>query len=255
METLQKRIERLYTSRARGAMRFRFALIAFDLVTISYFVVTSILPHEDWLIYVDTLIGLVLVAELAARLLIARDRIGFFLSLGTVMDVLVIVTLVLPLVAQNLAFLRVVRTLRLVRSYHVLRDMRKQFRFFAQHEEIIQSVVNLLVFVFVITAVVYVIQVGSNPDIKTYLDALYFTVTTLTTTGFGDITLRGDSGHLLSVIIMVVGVSLFLRLVQTIFRPNKVRHACKQCGLGRHDPDAVHCKHCGAVLNIATEGE
>ena len=54
---------------------------------------------------------------------------------------------------------------------------------------------------------------------------------------------------------MVFGVVLFLRLVQTIFRPQKVDQVCDQCGLRRHDPDAVHCKHCGLVINIETEGD
>jgi voltage-gated potassium channel len=54
---------------------------------------------------------------------------------------------------------------------------------------------------------------------------------------------------------MVVGVALFLRLVQTIFRPEKVRYRCPDCGLNRHDLDAIHCKHCGRVLNIQTEGD
>jgi voltage-gated potassium channel len=94
-----------------------------------------------------------------------------------------------------------------------------------------------------------------NPSIENYVDALYFTVATLTTTGFGDITLEGDSGRLLAIVIMVFGVALFLRLVQTIFRPQKVRYECPDCGLNRHEPDAVHCKHCGRVLHIETEGE
>jgi hypothetical protein len=46
-------------------------------------------------------------------------------------------------------------------------------------------------------------QYKSNPLIANYVDALYFTITCLTTTGVGDITLRGTSGRLLSVIIML----------------------------------------------------
>jgi len=46
----------------------------------------------------------------------------------------------------------------------------------------------------------------------------------------------------------------FVRLAQRIFRPNKVGYTCPCCGLNRHDPDAVHCKLCGVVLNIETEG-
>ena len=71
----------------------------------------------------------------------------------------------------------------------MLRNLRKQSRFVRMHEDVIFSVVNLFVFIFVITAVVYVSQVHINDDINDYIDALYFTIATLTTTGFGDITL------------------------------------------------------------------
>lgn len=252
---LKKSLNTLYNGNTLGATRFRFSLLAFDILTISYFVVSSMLPLSAWLLYIDILIGAMLLLDLMARVWITDKRVEFFFSLGTAMDVVVIVTLIVPLIAQNFAFLRVVRTMRLLRSYRVLVDMRQQSSFFKQHEEVIHSVVNLFVFIFIITALVYVLQVSDNEDIQTYLDALYFTVTTLTTTGFGDITLHGNTGHLLSVVIMVVGVGLFLRLVQTIFRPTKVRYTCPTCGLNRHDPDAVHCKHCGVVLNIETEGE
>jgi voltage-gated potassium channel len=58
----------------------------------------------------------------------------------------------------------------------------------------------------------------------------------------------------LSVAVMIFGVTLFLRLAQVMFRPTKVRQPCEQCGLVLHDPDAVHCKHCGATVKITTEG-
>jgi voltage-gated potassium channel len=114
--------------------------------------------------------------------------------------------------------------------------------------------VHLLVFIFVMTGVVYESQHAKNPLIANYVDALYFTVTTLTTTGFGDITLSGTWGRLISVVVMIAGVTLFLRLAQVLFRPHKVRFPCPQCGLQRHEPDAVHCKACGVVLNIPDEG-
>jgi voltage-gated potassium channel len=93
-----------------------------------------------------------------------------------------------------------------------------------------------------------------NPDIANYVDALYFTVATLSTTGFGDVTLLGNTGKLLSVAIMIVGISLFLRLVQVILRPAKAIFPCPTCGLRRHDHDAVHCKACGTILNIPDDG-
>ena len=172
----------------------------------------------------------------------------------TIIDFIVIVSLFVPALIGNFAFLRLVRSLRLLRSYIVVRELRRHLRFFVKNEEVIFSALNLLVFIFLVTATVYEFQVPVNDSINNYVDALYFTITTLTTTGFGDITLVGSTGRLLAVVIMIVGVALFLRLVQTIFRPSKVKYECPDCGLSRHELDAIHCKHCGRKLRIRTEG-
>ena len=112
----------------------------------------------------------------------------------------------------------------------------------------------MVVFIFLVTCAVFVTQNDINPQIRTYVDALYFTVTTLTTTGFGDVILIGPGGRLLAIVIMVAGVSLFLRLLQALCRPHKIQFKCPDCGLLLHDSDAVHCKHCGRVLPIEDEG-
>jgi voltage-gated potassium channel len=105
------------------------------------------------------------------------------------------------------------------------------------------------------TAVVYESQHRYNPAIGNYLDALYFTVATLTTTGFGDITLTGTSGRLLAIVMMIVGVSLFVRMVQVLFRPRRMHIRCSSCGLPEHDSDAIHCKRCGARLTLEAAEE
>ena len=136
----------------------------------------------------------------------------------------------------------------------MVRRLRKRSQYVRLHEDVIFSVINLVVFIFIVASIVYVTQVNQNPAMENYVDALYFTVAALTTTGFGDITLKGVGGHILAVLIMIFGISLFLRLIQTIFRPGKIRYECANCGLIRHENDAIHCKHCGAVLHITTEG-
>jgi voltage-gated potassium channel len=253
--SLKVRLTALYRGRTKQSERFRYALLVFDVVTIGFFVVVSMVPLTPWVIAADLVLAVLLGADFVARLIMADSRARHLLQPVTIADAVVVASLILAPFVENLAFLRVLRTLRLVRSYHVLADLRRRYSFFRANEDVLVSVANLLVFLFVVTAFVYVLQAERNDAIETYVDALYFTVATLTTTGFGDITLEGDSGRLLSVVIMVVGLGLFLRLIQTIFRPRKVRHTCPTCGLARHDPDAVHCKHCGETLYIRTEGE
>ena len=74
---------------------------------------------------------------------------------------------------------------------------------------------TLLTFVFVATGFVYASFARTHPGIDGYVDALYFTVATLTTTGFGDIILPGAWGKLISIVIMITGITLFVRLAQT----------------------------------------
>ena len=252
--TVRENIRRLYFGADARARRFRYGLIGFDVATIAVFLVSPLGGHQDWMIALDLVIGTLLSIEFAARLYAQRTPLRHLLSFTTAADLIVIFSLLLPVFLENLAFLRIARALRLLRSYHLLRDLRADSVWFRQHEDIVQRTVNLGVFIFIVTSVVYVTQHSINPQIGNYVDALYFTITTLTTTGFGDITLTGPGGRILAVIIMVVGVGLFLRLLQAIFRPNKVRYECPDCALLLHDADAVHCKHCGLVLPIRDEG-
>ncbi|MDX1822587.1 MAG: ion channel [Paracoccaceae bacterium] len=255
MATAQHHIRQLYTGRSRTARVFRYALVVFDTLTILYFITSITWPQSDHLARLDTGLGILILADLSARLWVSEDRWQECRKLYTLADALVVASLLLaPVVTDDLAFLRVLRGLRLIHSYHLLRDLRQESRFFRRHEDAILAAVNLLVFIFVMASLVFVLAFDQRDGPGAYVDALYFTVSTLTTTGFGDITLTTTGGKLLTVFIMVVGVGLFLQLARAIFQPAKVRHTCPECGLNRHEPDAVHCKHCGEPLKIETAG-
>lgn len=244
----------LYEATTPAAVRFRYGLLAFDLLTVGYIVATSFIPHTRLVGAIDVLLGLVILADFSARLAISRGRLRELLYFSTWADVATIISLLAPLLGEGLAFLRVLRTMRLLRTYHLLTRLRADSRYFRKHEEVILAVTNLAVFIFITTGVVYELQHRSNPQIANYADALYFTVTALTTTGFGDITLSGTLGRLISVAIMIFGVTLFFNLARALIAPHKVRFTCPSCGLKRHDVDAVHCKACGKLLNIPDEG-
>jgi len=255
MRELVEFCREIYYGATPRALRARYVLITLDLLIIAYFVVTTFLPpSQEWVVVADLLIGCVLILDFAGRLIADTDRGGFLVKPMAVLDLIVIVSLFVPALLGNFAFLRVVRALRLLRSYVVIRQLRGYSKAFARNEEVIFSTMNLFVFIFVVAAAVFVLQAPLNSSINNYIDALYFTIATLTTTGFGDIILVGEAGRLLAVVIMIVGVALFIRLVQTIFRPARVAYECPDCGLTRHERDAVHCKHCGRQLHIRTEG-
>jgi voltage-gated potassium channel len=249
--SLTARIHELYNGFSRQARLFRIGMLAFDVLSLVFFVATSTVRHETWVVTIDVMIAAVITADLAARYIIAVDARSWLKSFETWTDIVVILSLLAAAVYENLLFLR---ALRLLRSYRVLAELRSSYEPIRRNYDQIKAVLNLAIFIFVMSSVVFVLQEGPNDNINSYVDALYFTITALSTTGFGDIVLVGDSGKLLSIIIMIVGISLFLRMLQTIFRPAKVRFKCPDCGLRRHDFDASHCKACGRVLAIEDDG-
>jgi voltage-gated potassium channel len=254
MAGAREKLRELYLGSTRAAQTFQVASLLLELILMIYFVASSFLPHDGWLIAIDLLIAAILLADFAARWWIAPTPAIYFRRLSTWADMLVLLTLVLPAFSANLLFLRALRAVRIFRSYHILRDLNEEYTFIRKNRDAIEASINLLVFIFVMSAIVYVLEVRRHPEINHFVDALYYTVSTLTTTGFGDINFKDVPGRLLSIFIMIVGVSLFLRLIQVVFRPTKVRYTCPTCGLLRHDPDAVHCKHCGQILKIENEG-
>jgi voltage-gated potassium channel len=247
------RLRTLYEDDVPWARAARDMLLAFDIGILLFVVATSFLPASPALEVADTIVGLVLLCEILARLFSSRKPQNELLHPWTWVDAVAVFSFLAPVAGEAFGFLRALRLLRVLRLFRVLDRLREISGWFRRNEEAIIAGANLAVFIFVMTGIIYTTQHRSNPHIANYVDALYFTITSLTTTGFGDITLPGTTGRLLSVIVMLAGVTLFLRLAQAMLRPSKIRFECPNCGLLRHEVDAVHCKACGLLLHIPNE--
>lgn len=251
---LRARLRALYHGASPVAVRFRLAVLIVDLAIIAFFIAAPLLRGEGLIFYViDYLIATVLLADLAARAS-AYSNLRDWLKKPIVwLDLFVLGTLLFPPLMFNLGFLRVLRLWTLIHSDFFWRTVGRRYDD-TRVEDITKALASLVTFIFVATGFVYTSFMGRHEGITGYVDALYFTVTSLTTTGYGDILLPGDWGRIVSILIMLGGVTLFVRLGQTLLRPHKVRHPCDRCGLQTHDPDAVHCKACGNLLCIPDEG-
>ncbi len=238
----------LYHSDSKGALRFQLAIMVVDLLIIAFFVASPVLRERPSFLWIDYSIAAILTADILARALAANDVLRWLRRSTTIVDIFILATLLAPLWLANLGFLRVLRLWSLSRSGFLWRPLVR--RGYGPWREVIQSALNLITFLFVVTGFIYTFFFREGSGITGYVDALYYTVTSMTTTGYGDILLPGMWGKLTSVVVMIAGISLFIRLAQALFRPYKVRYPCPQCGLQRHDPDAIHCKACGYQLKI-----
>jgi voltage-gated potassium channel len=235
-------------------VRFRLAVIALDFVLIGFFIAAPILRDRPVFLAVDYGIAAILALDMIARALASPSIPRWIRSPSVWVDMVVLGTLLFPLWLSNFAFLRVMRLWSLFHSDFFWETVARRYDD-TRTEEVAKALATLITYLFIVTGFVYAIYARRHPGIAGYVDALYFTVTAVTTTGFGDIVLPGTVGKLLSIAIMLSGIGLFVRLAQALFRPYKVRFPCPACGLIRHDPDAVHCKACGVVLNIPNEGD
>jgi len=252
-EDLRARLRLLYHGRSKPAVRFQYALLAADLAIIAFFIASPLIRDRPSFLWLDAAVAAILLADIAARALAATDLRRWLRQLTTIVDLVVLATLLFPAWLANFGFLRILRLWTLSRRDGVVWGPLRKYHL-REWEESGRAIVNLVTFLFVTTGFIYTFFARQGSGIEGYLDALYFTVTSVTTTGYGDITLSGAGGRLVSIAVMIIGISLFVRLAQSIFRPRKVYFPCPQCGLQTHDPDAVHCKACGHVLNIPDEG-
>lgn len=55
----------------------------------------------------------------------------------------------------------------------------------------------------------YLIEAGSNPRLKHFIDAIWWSFATATTTGYGDITPVTMAGKILGILLMLMGTALF----------------------------------------------
>lgn len=250
---IRPRLRALYHGSSPAAVKFRLAVLWVDLAIIAFFIAAPLLESYGWAFFaLDYLIAAVLLVDLAARASAYTDWRDWLKRPIVWVDIVVLATLLFPAWLFNFGFLRALRLWSLVHSEFFWKTVGRRYDD-TRVEEVVKAVASLLTFVFVVTGFVYSSFIGRAEGLTGYVDALYFTVTSLTTTGYGDILLPGAWGRLLSIGIMLGGVGLFFNLVQSLMRPNKVRFPCPTCGLQRHDPDAVHCKACGQILNIPNE--
>jgi voltage-gated potassium channel len=254
-QALRPRLRELYNGHSQEAVRFRSFMLVFDLVLLAFFIISPFLERSNQAQFVDYAIGTVLAIELSVRGWAYYSFRSWIRRPIVWVDLVVLASLLAPMLFANFAFLRILRALTLVRSDSFWRTVHRGRWAETRVQEIVIAATNLIVFIFVMTGFVHSTFAAHLPTINSYVDSLYFTVATLTTTGFGDITLPGTWGRILSIFMMLSGVSLFVRLAQVMLRPAKVLYPCPACGLRRHEPDAVHCKACGRLLAIPDDND
>lgn len=202
----------------------------------------------------DRVILWIFTAEYGVRLWSAQRKLTYLVSLYSLIDLVAILPFFLA--TTNVQFIRIFRWFRILRLIRFF-EGRTIFGYVSSEDSAIfnRILFTLFTIIFVYSGLIYQVEHPVNPEkFGTFLDAVYFSVATMTTVGFGDVTPISEVGRLLTVLMILTGIALIpwqvgdliKRLVNTT---KQVRSLCANCGLAEHDDDARFCKICGSAIS------
>ncbi len=237
-------------------------LLVLITLSIGIFVCENLAFFHSWreeLAIIDKIILGIFAIEYFVRLLISRDKLKFVFSFLGIIDFLVI----LPLfshISQGLVFLRgfrvfrILQLLKTIRYSHLMLTFLRSFRHY--RDEIQIFVITFFLVVIVGSLAMFSIEGNVNPGFSTVPDAMWWTIITITTVGYGDVVPITVAGKILATILIFIGlasIALMTAVLTKIFIDHffgKRLHHCVVCNFPHHDHDAKFCKNCGSQLDV-----
>ena len=219
------------------------------------------LQYGHLLYGIEWFFTLLFTVEYLLRLLCVGRPLKYAVSFYGVVDLLAIIPTYLSLILPGTQYLVVIRILRILRIFRILklvpylgeaRLLMQALR--ASRRKIAVFLYTVLTLVVIFGSLMYVIE-STTEGFTSIPRSIYWTIVTLTTVGYGDISPQTALGQALASVIMILGYGIIavptgivtVEMSQA-FRRKVSTQACPECSAEGHDDDARHCKYCGAEL-------
>ncbi len=205
---------------------------------------------------------LLFTVEYVLRLVAVQRPLRYARSFFGLVDLLAILPTFAAALMPGAHSLLVVRVLRLLRVFRILRlsEFLDQAEVLgnalrASRQKITVFLLTVLTITVIMGAVMHLIE-GPRHGFDSIPHGIYWSIVTLTTVDFGDITPQTVPGQILASLLMVMGYGIIavptgivsVELAQATRAAAVSNQACPACGRGGHDMDARHCKYCGTRL-------
>jgi voltage-gated potassium channel len=217
--------------------------------------------HGRLLLGVEWTFTILFTIEYLLRLACVKWPLRYAFSFYGIVDLLAILPTFLSLFVGGAQSLIVVRALRLLRVFRVLKlaEYTGEANFLAKamaasRRKITVFVFSVAMIVLIVGAMMYLIE-GPERGFTSIPISCYWAIVTLTTVGYGDIAPQTPLGRLLASVLMLTGYGIIAvptgivtaeLVAQERRGPNDV--TCRRCQARDHDADALFCKRCGEGL-------
>lgn len=247
-----------------GGKLFDVALllaIVISLITVMLESVEGVTPDQRLALRViDLVITSLFTVEYVLRLLAVDRPWRYALSFYGIVDLLAIVPGFASLFFAGTQSLAVVRSLRLLRVFRVLKlgHYLAESRILltslgASKNKIIVFLATVLIITVIVGALMYLVE-GPEAGFTSVPRSIYWAIVTMTTVGYGDIAPQSTLGQAIAAMLMIAGYGVIavptgIVTVEMVKASRGVStQACRSCAGEGHDVDARFCKHCGAPL-------
>lgn len=238
------------------------AMIVSSVAVVMLDSVTSIQALHGTLLYrLEWFFTLLFSAEYLVRLYCAPRAGAYARSFLGIVDLAAVVPTYLSLLLPGSQYLLGIRLLRVLRIFRVLKItpyigeahlLMSALR--ASRRKITVFVFAVLTLSIIFGSVMYVVE-GPEHGFTSIPKGVYWSIVTLTTVGYGDVSPGTPPGQFIAVLIMIMGYGIIavptgivtVELAQAM-RGGRRTSACPQCETQDHDGDALYCKHCGHKL-------
>ena len=250
---------------------------AFDVVLLIVIVVSVLLVmieslpgvgrrYGDLLIALEWVITALFTIEYIARLVTAERPARYARSFFGIIDLLATLPVYLAIIIPPAQSLLVVRSLRLLRVFRVLKlaDWLEEANYLliavrASARKISVFLLTVLLINVIFGSTMYVIE-GAENGFDSMFRGVYWAIVTMSTVGFGDIAPTTALGQVIAAALMILGYSVIAvptgivsAEVTGAGQQARDRRQCRECGERGHEPSAHFCFQCGA--DLVAQGE
>ncbi|MEO8253753.1 MAG: ion transporter [Flavobacterium sp.] len=255
-----------YTNTKAGRL---FDLILLGLILISVLLVMMETVSEFnqkyhlYLITLEWIITGLFTIEYILRIISINKPIRYLFSFYGIIDLLAILPMYLSLFIVGTNILSVIRAFRLLRLFKILNNPQFNSQSMTLKKALIASKNKIMIFIYfvlistiLIGSLMYLIE-GKTSGFTSIPMSIYWTIVTLTTVGYGDISPQTPLGQFLASFVMILGYGIIAVptgiMTAEIAKQTKdntplQQKACSNCGNKEYTEKAKFCPQCGNKL-------
>ena len=257
--------EIIFNADTFGGKLFDLLLIVFIVLSVVVVILESVAHIEtkygEMLRLLEWAFTIAFTIEYVARIISINHPKNYIFSFYGMVDFLSIIPTYLSLIFVGTQAFLVIRMLRLVRVFRVLKLMQFLGAADLLYMALKRSMPKITVFLVVVLstnvivgALMYIIE-GADHGFTSIPTGIYWSIVTMTTVGYGDISPQTTLGQLLASFVMIMGYGIIAvptgivtsEMTKAKWVKESAR-ACSNCGREGHDDDAGFCKFCGSPL-------